>query len=276
MTAPFHRSRLVNALELLQADTSSLWYISSILGQALVRMETEYFSPQGLQQFAESLSSLKSAAAKLQLVSSTQQMRRIENYVRGADVDQRMLRALTSELLTRVMDDLESRVFLAVTPEAASFYQPKEALFGKAVESQFPSVMFEIEEAGKCRAVGLYTACVFHLMRAFEVSIRAVARSLSIPDPLKPADRNWGNLLKAVKAEIDRRWPASADRLHGDGRIFESIYASLDAVKNPWRNSTMHVEGKYTEEEARHIWNATEGFMRALSARCDEEGLPLA
>lgn len=234
------------------------------------------FGDLGLRQFAGSLGELQREADRLQLRMAKAQLNRISAYIESGQVNQSMLRSLVVELLSRVQDELDDRVFLAIPSEGVIYYSPSNPLFGTQVESQFPTAAFEIEEAGKCRALGRHTACVFHLMRAFEVSIRGVARCLSIPDPLKPAERNWGNVLRTVKTEMDRRWPTAADRHAGDGRTFEALYASLDAVKNPWRNSTMHVEGKYTEEEARHIWSATEGFMRALAARCDEAGLPLA
>ena len=113
-------------------------------------------------------------------------------------------------------------------------------------------------------------------MRIMEIAIRAVARSLGIADPVKPAARNWGAILKAIWIGIEAKWPTAADRMHGDGEVFEAIYASLDAVKNPWRNATMHVENKYTDEEAEHIFAAVRGFMKKLSLRMDENGLPLA
>jgi hypothetical protein len=47
-------------------------------------------------------------------------------------------------------------------------------------------------------------------------------------------------------------------------------------VKNPWRNETMHVSGKYTDDEAKHIFVAVEGFMKKLSDRMDEGGEPKA
>jgi len=62
----------------------------------------------------------------------------------------------------------------------------------------------------------------------------------------------------------------------GDGLLFEGLHATLDAVKNPWRNETMHVANKYTDDEAKHVFVAVEGFMKKLSARMDENGLPLA
>jgi DNA topoisomerase IA len=48
----------------------------------------------------------------------------------------------------------------------------------------------------------------------------------------------------------------------------------MDAVKDAWRNATMHVENKYTEEEARRIYDAVRGFMMKLASRMDEQGMP--
>src|SRR5271170_1621727 len=49
---------------------------------------------------------------------------------------------------------------------------------------------------------------------------------------------------------------------------------SLDAVRVAWRNTTMHVENKYTQEEAENIFIAVKGFMKKLASRCDENGDP--
>jgi hypothetical protein len=38
-----------------------------------------------------------------------------------------------------------------------------------------------------------------------EIGIAAAARCLAIPDPIKPADRNWGAMLRSFKIEFDRR-----------------------------------------------------------------------
>jgi hypothetical protein len=77
-----------------------------------------------------------------------------------------------------------------------------------------------------------------------------------------------------VRTGIDTKWPTVASRAAGDGAIFESIYASLDAVKNPWRNETMHPANKYTNEEAEHVFVAVRSFMMKLASRCDENGDP--
>jgi hypothetical protein len=38
----------------------------------------------------------------------------------------------------------------------------------------------------------------------------------------------------------------------------------------------MHVENKYTTDEAEHIFGAVRGFMTKLASRCDENGDPKA
>jgi hypothetical protein len=88
------------------------------------------------------------------------------------------------------------------------------------------------------------TAAVFHLMRTAEIGVRAVARCLGIPDPLKPAGRNWGSILVAVKAEMARRNGVNppAWSLPDDRQFFDEAHTSLDAVRNAWRNTTMHVD----------------------------------
>jgi hypothetical protein len=183
---------------------------------------------------------------------------------------------LAAMVSSNIHIEMDVRKYFALLPEKARFYEPKDSLFGKDFETKFPSAVFEIDECGKCLAFERPTAAVFHLMRIMEIGVRAVARCLGIPDPLKPAERNWGFILGAVKKGIDTRWPTTADRHAGDGSLFEDVYASLDAVRNPWRNATMHVENKYTPEEAEHIFVAVRGFMKKLASRTDEDGQPPA
>lgn len=152
-------------------------------------------------------------------------------------------------------------------------YDFKTALPG--FEIAFPSAVFEVDEAGKCHALGRSTACVFHLMRAMEIAVRSVAKCLGIPDPTTGNDKNWGAMLSKIKAEITAR--QNPPRWSGNDKdIFSSIYVSLDAVRVAWRNTTMHIENKYTEDEAEHIFVAVRGLLKSMAMRMDETGQPLA
>ncbi len=82
--------------------------------------------------------------------------------------------------------------------------------------------------------------------------------------------------MKNIRDAIDAKWPTTAARAGADGEFFDALYASLDAVKNPWRNATMHPANKYTDEEAEHVFDAVRGFMTKLASRCDEIGEPKA
>ena len=103
-----------------------------------------------------------------------------------------------------------------------------------------------------------------------------MSRCLNIADPTKASDRSWFKMLGAIEGEMKRRWPNASDRLKGDGRFFEEAYAWLTVMQNPWRNATMHLDQKYTLEEAQHIFDAVGGFMKKLASRCDEDGKPNA
>ena len=84
--------------------------------------------------------------------------------------------------------------------------------------------------------------------------------------------------MMKIKDEVDRRNKVAPPQwaVVGDKDFFAEIYVSLDAVRNVWRNATMHVENKYTLEGAAHVLAAVRGFMRKLASRCDEKGMPLA
>ena len=90
-----------------------------------------------------------------------------------------------SQIDQLIRDEMEGHLFFFVPPDRAKFHarnqadvdaeqaltnphwpsvaEQREKLFGKDVESAFPSVISDFEEAGKCLALARATACVFHL-----------------------------------------------------------------------------------------------------------------
>lgn len=167
---------------------------------------------------------------------------------------------------------------LLLPTRMAEYYDPSSPVFGTEVELQFPSASYEIEEAAKCLAVGRGTAAVFHLMRVMEVGIYAVARCLQIPDPIKGSDKNWGQMLRKIQESSASRNAMSPKKwVHqDDDAYFHATHAVLNAVRNAWRNTTMHVENKYTVDEAEQILITVRSFMMRLASRMDEGGLPTA
>ena len=191
---------------------------------------------------------------------------------------------LIRDALTRMVDILNQisgclrkesslKVAMILPPDKVGFFESNEPLFGRNVAVKFPSITYEIDEAGKCLALNRFTASVFHCMRAMEKGLDAAFASIGLSQGKNP---NWGLLLKEIKTEIDRRKSVHAWKTSNDETFFFEVYVSIDAVRNAWRNATMHIENKYTEEEATNIFNAVKGFMQKLSSRMDEQGQPLA
>jgi hypothetical protein len=183
---------------------------------------------------------------------------------------------MLEELYNRIVDECRTVHFFVLSFSEKAYFSPTSPLFGQVVQAKFSSLLYDLEEAAKCLALNRPTASAFHSIRCLEAGIRALSRCLGIADPTRASQRNWGALLKTLKDAIDQRWPGSSTRLSGEGQFFDTAYAALAAMQNPWRNATMHLDRKYTEEEAGHIFEMVGGFMKTIAVRMDEDGLPLA
>ncbi len=98
-----------------------------------------------------------------------------------------------SELGKRVQHELSFVDFYYVSEDRVLFYN-SEFLLGKKVADSFPSSGFDIEEAGKCLALGRSTSCVFHLMRAMEMPLRLLGEEVGILNA-----PNWNKLLQDIE-----------------------------------------------------------------------------
>lgn len=190
---------------------------------------------------------------------------------------------LTVGNAVHALNDIESRFadyiaeiqLFTLSSQEVPFMAPAEDLLNSPGFSiSYATAAFEVEEAAKCMALGRYTAAVFHAMRMIEIGIRALAKRLGIPDPTKATEKNWSKILASVKAKIDDLWPSNRRLPNSEGMAFEGLYAHLDAIRNPWRNATMHVETIYAPHEALHIIRCAAFFMTELAKLTDENGIP--
>lgn len=216
-----------------------------------------------LQSYAKDFADLELPMCRLQAERLAEQM----------DGDANGIGKGFADLYSRMEDECGLRKFLILSSKQADLIFPSSPAFGTEVSQKLPKTAFEVDEASKCLGVGLDTAAVFHLMRVVEIGIEAVRKSLAIPDPIRAAERNWGVMIKKINEAVSDKKQLMSQP---DTQFFIEIQASLDAVRNAWRNATMHVESKYTADEAEHIFIAVKGFMRKVATRMDEEGMPLA
>ncbi len=189
-------------------------------------------------------------------------------------------KANVQDLQTRVRDEFKSCFVLVLPSNDAKYFEPKEPLFGAEVANQFrTTAKDEIEDAGKCLALGLGTACAFHLLRAVEHAFEAIQKSLQLPQPVKGPHKAWGAVLERYWTEIEGReqltWPRQWSSMQ-DKMDFKEIYQFLSAVKDTSRDKTMHVVMRYDLEKARDLFDVVKAFMKKVASRMDEDGLPLA
>ena len=246
-------------------------------GSVTVTFITDRETRKFLREHTEKLQeSLRVLGAKITLMAADR-LRALLDYRDGFTWE--AVSAQLGQIDGRMPDELSLVKLFVLDDTAARYFEPPVSLFGQDVADKFVPALFEIDEAAKCFALNRHTACVFHLMRVMEIGIRAVAWFFEISDPTKGGDRGWGNILRDVKAGMDARGgaaPKVAWSRPTDKAFFERIYASLDAIRVAWRNPTMHVENKYTDDEAEHIYVAVKGFMKMLASRLNESGEPKA
>lgn len=175
------------------------------------------------------------------------------------------------DMESRFADHLGFIKLFVIPDQRATLLAGADELLKPHVAALYASVWFDCEESAKCLCLGRSTASVFHTMRMLEIAIGAISKRLKIPDPAK-VDRSWGTMLREIKEKIDLTHPVKKRVAGDEGSQLEQIYASLDAVKNPWRNATMHVESIYTEEEARHIIVCAAVLFEKMAAIFDENG----
>lgn len=149
--------------------------------------------------------------------------------------------------------EISSYNFYYVPASAAEYYGKNQ--FSKEVLDSFPDD-YDMLEAGKSFALGLYTACACHLMRVAELGLQRIEREYGF----KPL-RSWGDFLRNLREY--------AQRFHDTDRpkkesIME-LYARVAAMKDAWRDDTMHVVRKYDGSEAKEVFDSVKNFMNLVS-----------
>ena len=104
-----------------------------------------------------------------------------------------------------------------------------------------------------------------HLNRVVEVGLRILAtKELALP--FRP---DWGRHLKDIEDELTKRYKAAGAWIP-DEQFFSEIAAQIGHIKTAWRNPSMHVDRKYTEDEAKGILQAVRSFMQHLATKLHE------
>lgn len=220
----------------------------------------------------ESLKEMSSILEEVSLKFTVVQINRLVQEAEARGFDRANMSAGIGEARQRYIDELSNMHFLELTPEESKYYKNEFPIFGEHVAEKFPSLEYEFKEISACLALGRSTAAVFHSLRVLEGGFAALWRSLKVSDPIHGYERNWSNRVKRVEAAIENNWPKSSGRGSADAKFYDEVVGALKGMQNPYRNSTMHLDQIYTEDDARHIIELIKGFMKKVASRMDEDG----
>jgi len=181
-----------------------------------------------------------------------------------------------SEMLSignMVRRELEVRKFLLIpSPDDKKVRQAKP--FGNAVYFAFPSARVELTNAGTAFAVELYTASVFHLMRATEIALRALCNDRGITSIKNaPVDMmQWETIIKALETETQQivNWPNSLGKIKVQAEEFyNGATGHFRGIKDEWRNHVAHTRTDYlrsrAEEATFHVRHLTQTLATRIS-----------
>lgn len=231
-------------------------------GDALAVLQTPL--PEEVRQFGISaMPELMESCRDLFLDSAEDQAKRMAIILSSNPTIEQLASAFT-ELQNRIEDQLARRYFYQLKPNAAPFFEVVNP-FGELVATSFPSATHDISEGCKCYACDRFDATVYHLMRAMEVALRCLAKRVNV----KYAP-NWMVYLDRIDNTLKSK--AKKSRLRKSRLLFlGNTSALLRAVKEAWRDDTMHVAGKYGPDQTRDILMSVRAFMIHLSAELSEK-----
>ena len=187
------------------------------------------------------------------------------------------VKALADNLREDIRVALSRRIFLYIQDDRSE-YVDNEKLFGATVFDAFPSAQRDIKEAGNCLAVECGTACVFHLMRASEFSMRALARDRGVQFADKPLEeKEWGQILPNLDAKItalrmaaNSNWPPG--RKDEQLRFYSDAVQELRGFNDAWRRHVSHADSRafYERDEALGVYKHVRLFMQKLATKISE------
>jgi len=199
-------------------------------------------------------------------------------YLKSHGVDVSGARVTLNRLKSDVFHALSIRTFLSVSDDRIGCVD-NDKPFGDRVYDAFPSARKEITEAYNCLAAECATAAVFHLMRAAEMGLRALAfdRAVKIfPNkrtmvelPLELA--SWDQVIKELEeAELAiEGYPKTLARQQ-QFDFYHGANMQFRAFKNVFRNSLMHTRDSFDRDEATSVSHKVGEFMQVLASKIRE------
>jgi hypothetical protein len=167
------------------------------------------------------------------------------------------------QLIGAIEEEIKSKLFLFVPTHNAEYYEKDISVDG------FPLASAELRRASNCYALSEPTACVFHCMRAVEMALRALAKSLAVVVPVNTSQ--WQTLIEQIEIAVKgiSQQPKSSQKSE-DQTFYSEAAAQFRYTKDAWRNHVAHARVTYDESQALKIFEHSADMLRSLAPRLQE------
>jgi hypothetical protein len=248
-----------------------------------------FISDERFNEFKTILIMLKEDIERISLPRTKARVERLERGLNEIPPIESTLHQL-KELRLGINDDLNDYHFYYLTSQQVSFFN-QEDLFN--VAETFPKANEEIKLAGNCYATENYTACVFHLMRAVEIAVKAMVKTMNAQKYIgtnkvvngnkvfqkKPIELcDWKTLIDGLKKALSVLEQGSGNSKAKKQKLafYSHAIAQFGYFKDAWRNTISHgheIEPHrkvYLQGETSDIMNQTKLFFQHLAKTVKE------
>ncbi len=225
------------------------------------------------EQIIEILACYKTALEKIEMEATLERISQIEERLTGDEsCSYEVMQAEIKGLHDTIYFELRKHCFVYIKLDNITYLE-QEKIFGDSVYDAFPSIRDEIKDAANCLAVELFTASVFHTMRATERVLRILARDRRVKIKNTPIDyAGWKTIIDEIAKKVDQmakdapRSPQKAEMLE----FYRGAIGSFMGFKDAFRNHVSHFHVRYDGTQATSVFFHVWSFMDRLSSRLNE------
>ncbi|MGH9773468.1 MAG: hypothetical protein ACRD50_00795 [Candidatus Acidiferrales bacterium] len=185
-----------------------------------------------------------------------------------------MVGARVAELRRCFIAELGGTLCYMILSGRGCFYteDPLTFLAGQTL-AKFPSIKFDIVEAGKCFATERFTACVGHLVKVAEYAFVSFVRFSKLGSD---AEKNWNTGLNQIHKTIGEKKGPFENLTRTDEQYFVGLEGYLRAFNTAWRNPASHIPVVFTEAQAGSMFEIVKTLMNFASQKLSEVRLDLS
>jgi len=246
------------------ADESSIEELPDLTYQEWEEIQRAEEQAERLRNPRDALASVVELAQRMELLVSAELIRgAVEGYSKLTLGEYRLLKkALYTEI--------KGKSLFYIPRERVSHFE-NDRILSDPAKRAFNTAYVELREAGCCFAVGRFTGCVLHAMRAAEVGVKSMSRALGY-NPPELDQQDWHPVLNKCESLIQemRDGLKKSPEKEALVQFYSQAAAQFRHFKDGWRVQAAHARPPFNESEARIILDATISFFEVLALRLSE------